>query len=393
MIPLVIILFLACAEAVLWLMVARWRTEFPWIITRKDVAPALDEERVEKFLATSFHETLGWLHRPRARWNNPVEHGNAEYSIDARGRRTNPGFEEQPTSVAVYGDSYAFCRLVNDGQTWPHHLSRLLRANVANYGVGNYGLDQAYLRYEMDDPREAEVVIMAIVPETIARVQSYWKHYFEYGNVLAFKPRFVLENGQLRKVPSAVRCKRDFKIYASPGTLSAIQAVDGFYHRKFRRDLMSFPLLWKLCTRPGRHLPVLYHLAAGSLSGAKSGINQKAFAVILKENAWWTKKLYGEQSSRDLLREILVLFAQRCTQRRQKPLLVVLPQPTDLQQEDNEDQKAFFESVEDVLPVVNFTSLFHEGFYVQGPLGPHTSEQGNRMIAETLAPYVKSLRG
>jgi hypothetical protein len=49
---------------------------------------------------------------------------------------------------------------------------------VGNYRVGNYGLDQSLLRLERELPQlEAEVVVMGVVPETVVRVQSYWKHF------------------------------------------------------------------------------------------------------------------------------------------------------------------------------------------------------------------------
>ena len=69
---------------------------------------------------------------------------------------------------------------------------------LATKVLGNYGLDQALLRFEMEVCKDSsEVVILNVVPETIARVHSIWKHYFEYGNTLAFKPVFKVIDGCL----------------------------------------------------------------------------------------------------------------------------------------------------------------------------------------------------
>ena len=69
----------------------------------------------------------------------------------------------------------------------------MTQTNVLNFGVGNYGMDQAYLRLKREyDKNRTEIVILAVVPETIVRVLNVYKHYYEYGNTFGFKPRFIL---------------------------------------------------------------------------------------------------------------------------------------------------------------------------------------------------------
>ena len=89
--------------------------------------------------------------------------------------------------------------MVNDDETWPYALSTLLRSYVSNFSVGGYGLDQALLRLRREIKLlDSKIILMSVVPETIARIHSYWRHYFEYGNTLAFKPRFTVENERLK---------------------------------------------------------------------------------------------------------------------------------------------------------------------------------------------------
>ena len=74
-----------------------------------------------------------------------------------------------------------------------------LRSNVHNYGVGNYGLDQSFLKYlKLKKKVKGKIVIFNFVPETIARINSYWKHYREFGNVMAFKPIYILQKNTLK---------------------------------------------------------------------------------------------------------------------------------------------------------------------------------------------------
>ncbi len=112
----------------------------------------------------------------------------------------------------------------------------MLDNGVDNFGVGNYGFDQALLRLERELPSlECRVVIMGVVPETISRVQSYWKHYFEYGNTLAFKPRFILEGDRLVHHPLTVWKPEDFETYAA----SAGTTTMGHSSRGWKRCCLS----------------------------------------------------------------------------------------------------------------------------------------------------------
>jgi len=388
------LLLLVALEVLLAALIRVLRPRFAWLITPRDKAPEISADRIAKHEAQSFHPVLGWLHRPGARWTNPSSAGAVEYRIDDKGRRMNPGFEDKPMPVSVYGDSYAFCRLVPDDKTWPHYLSRGLGCHVGNYGVGNYGLDQALLRYEAEAPQGEKVVVMAIVPETIARVQSYWKHYFEYGNVLAFKPRFRLVGGRLEVIPLCLGQPESLASYAE--SLEFIQRTDGFYRRKFLRDLIAFPVLWSLLRRPGRHLPILGHLLCGLLRGDFESGRKRAFGVILRENASWTRRLYGETEACALLEALILRYAEQCRKRSAQPLLVVVPQPFDLGGRGEAPHEAFFARIAEKLPVVDFTRQFTQygdpsALFVQGPLGPHTSGLANEIIAERLAGVLRGL--
>ena len=77
---------------------------------------------------------------------------------------------------------------MNNDETWECFLEKFINEGVKNYGVGNYGLDQSFLKYLKKKILKKEIIIFNVVPETIARIRSYWKHYREFGNTLAFKP-------------------------------------------------------------------------------------------------------------------------------------------------------------------------------------------------------------
>lgn len=263
---------------------------------------------------------------------------------------------------------------------------------MANYGVGNYGLDQALLRLERElHSLEARIVIMGVVPETIARVQSYWKHYFEYGNTLAFKPRFTLGTSGLEHCPSAIQDPADYANYRS--RLADIQRLDGFYERKFRRDVLRFPYLPRLVRHGRRHLPLIANLLR---QDRETGF-RRAFQTVLRDNARWTARLYADPEALLLLRALAERFAAVCRAAGKEPLLLVIPQLVDLEGGDGAYREAFA-CLRDVLPVVDTTERFGDArdrraLYSYGRLGPHPSDRGNEVIADALVPQVASLLG
>ena len=390
---------LAAMELGLAATVRALRKEFQWLIVPSDEAPEIPLELIDGYARQSFDPELGWVRRPNTAGRDVTDAGPVTFHIDERGCRSNPGFTGRPSDIAVFGDSYAFCRLTGDDQTFPSQLSELLGTNVLNFGVGNYGLDQAVLRLERELPAlEARFVVMAVVPETMARIHSCWKHYFEYGNTLAWKPRFVLEGDRLVLIPSAVQRAADLMHYQRD--LARIRALDPFYSSKFRRDVFGFPHLWHLLRRFSRHGPILRQLLRGRITGDRAAARRRAFAVVMQENIRATAELYERPAGRDLLRALVERFAGVCRRAGKTPLLVVLPQPIDLAWAERRADYygAFWASLGERCPVLDLTRRFLDqprraDLYVGGALGPHVSAEGNRLIAEILATWIEDRGG
>jgi len=68
-----------------------------------------------------------------------------EYRYDAAGARLHDGFDAQKTAVLIVGDLYTNGDEVNDNETYPARLSKLLGVSVANHGVEGYGPTQSLL--------------------------------------------------------------------------------------------------------------------------------------------------------------------------------------------------------------------------------------------------------
>ncbi|QLK26559.1 hypothetical protein HYG81_02795 [Natrinema zhouii] len=218
MLPLVaIVLALVVSAVILEVVSYRALERIPSVATEE--FPEIDRELLGKF--SSFDPELGWVPQPnREKQKDTGDHLPGEevrttvtYSTDEYASRVCPAKERDPDAdirVSTYGDSYCFCREVDNDETFQNYLAQELDTHVANYGGGNYGLDQALMRLKRqypDDPTDH--VFMVVTASSIARILSVWKHYQEFGNILAVKPRYVLEDGDLERVESPVDEKEE----------------------------------------------------------------------------------------------------------------------------------------------------------------------------------------
>ena len=140
-------------EMLSYFLVVTLRKRFQWLITPKDEIPEIKKEALDKFLKHGYDPELGWVRKPNTRkveygrytvseknTQNDMKIGETMYHINDDGARLNTGHVDLPETVSCYGDSFAFCRQVNDDETWEWYLSELTKTNVLNWGVGNLSL-------------------------------------------------------------------------------------------------------------------------------------------------------------------------------------------------------------------------------------------------------------
>ncbi len=143
------------------------REQSPLFITEQDEQPVLSPEGLQKFFTHGYDPELGWVRKPNTSKQERGKSGTTKFHINEYGARRNPGHENLPGKISCYGDSFTFSRQVNDNETWEWYLSELTQSNVRNFGVGNYGIDQALLRLKREFPKhKSKIVIMGVVPGT-----------------------------------------------------------------------------------------------------------------------------------------------------------------------------------------------------------------------------------
>ena len=55
-------------------------------------------------------------------------------------------YADQPCRINTYGNSFTQCAQVSDGESWQEILAAHIREPIRNFGVGGYGVYQAYRR-------------------------------------------------------------------------------------------------------------------------------------------------------------------------------------------------------------------------------------------------------
>ena len=71
--------------------------------------------------------------------------GSATLStIQSNGARTSFGYSGKKCRINTYGNSFTLCHQVSDAETWQEYLAGHLGEPIRNFGMGGYGVYQAY---------------------------------------------------------------------------------------------------------------------------------------------------------------------------------------------------------------------------------------------------------
>jgi hypothetical protein len=163
-----------------------------WMAAIPDISP----QQIDAFLADR-NPALGW---------GPAVDASGE--VIRLAPRRDPAFSaEVPPCISTYGDSFTAGSGVEDDRAYPHQLAVLLGCRVANYGIGGYGSDQAWMLFRAQQHLDtARTVIIGHVSENVLRNVNEYRQLLYPGEsqALAFKPRYVLRGDSLERVDSGV---------------------------------------------------------------------------------------------------------------------------------------------------------------------------------------------
>lgn len=177
----------------------------------------------------SFDAALGWTYA-----HVPTDTAPEINPAGLRGRRVyTPRPSPGKIRVAAFGDSFVYGNEVTWQDSWPLLVEQAdTSLEVLNYGVGGYGVDQAFLRFQREGRALApQLVLICFVTDDLRRVVNVFRPYIGSGEPPLVKPRFKFdERGALELLPSPMPTVDGFKpLLDDPRLARALGANDQWY--------------------------------------------------------------------------------------------------------------------------------------------------------------------
>ena len=246
-------------------------------------------------------------------------------------------------------------------------------------------------------------MILAVVPDTISRIVSMWKHYYEYGNTFGFKPRYIIsKENKLTLVKNPIDNESKFSKYEDH--LKTIQENDFFYEKKFKQEILHFPYSFTIF----KNFPRVFSITSSVL---KLYFNEKSqrvtddikwnpMKIIMRQNLLWRVKLYQDQETLNLFTKIVNDYIEFGKSKNFKPILIFLPQKDDvnfiknnfhfyesfLKKLINIDNLIFIDVLNELLEDPNLNTYYSD----DNEYGGHFSKEGNEKIASIIHNKLKN---
>jgi hypothetical protein len=154
----------------------------PYVLNRQTLDQFLDAKAP---IWARFDPDFGYLLR-----NSMMRDGvDGSYTLaryESTGARWQVNFRDQPCRINTYGDSFTQGHQVSDGETWQEILAAHFCEPIRNFGVGGFGVYQAYRRLLTVEPTElgAKHIIFNIWGDDHLRSIYAWRWLAFPNNVL-----------------------------------------------------------------------------------------------------------------------------------------------------------------------------------------------------------------
>jgi len=142
-----------------------------------------------------YDSTLGWAHEPGQDGIFETPQFRTFVRINQKGLRDREHLYERENDterILVLGDSFAWGYGVEESERFSQLLEKSLDAEVINAGVSGYSTDQELLWYRNEGTKyETDLVILVLAGNDVGDNDR------ELVSTIYYKPKFVLEGGQL----------------------------------------------------------------------------------------------------------------------------------------------------------------------------------------------------
>ena len=230
-----------------------------------------------------------------------------------------------------------------------------------------------------------------MVPETIARVHSYWKHYREFGNILGFKPIYELKGKKL--ILKGNPLKKNFTEKQIHNIIPKIKKVDTFYKEKFIKNKFSFPYSLTFIRNFIYYTNIIFNLILCKITN-KNYFYNNAVAAVLKKNIKDSHGMYNNPYYLKKLKSLILYLNNSLSKNNFQMILVVSPQLLDLTEGNYENVSKFFNQIGKKVSCIDlYNKIKNKKFrkyYFQDIYGGHFNEAGNKLVSKILLNYFKS---
>lgn len=193
-------------------------------------------------------------HSPRLGWTIMPNGTTDDYQANSQGIRADKDYGSKPEKkirIATFGDSFVHCDEVTNDQTWQEHLNNLDdQLETINFGVGGYGMDQAYLRYLEDGQKFApDIVLIGFMTENPTRNMSIFRPFYLPHSMLPLsKPRFTAKNGKVELIENPLDELSDYQRLLDEERQVRLELshMDYFYYYRYGDHPLDFFLTVRL---------------------------------------------------------------------------------------------------------------------------------------------------
>jgi hypothetical protein len=174
----------------------------PFALPVRQARTLIDEYLRDQTGYMAYDADLGWTNRPGSRTrDNRYAANSAGLRADREYTKTIP---DGVLRVSLFGDSFIHGHDVDLPASLAPQLetalaARGLKSEALNFGVGGFGMDQAYLRYSRDGGRfDTDIVVEGLQLENVARHLMVFRLIAAPLSKIPFsKPRYYFEGPSL----------------------------------------------------------------------------------------------------------------------------------------------------------------------------------------------------
>ncbi len=174
----------------------------PFALPVRNAKRLIDEYLRDQTGYMAWDADLGWTNRPRSCTRDN------KYCANSAGLRSDREYTKAippgTLRVSLFGDSFIHGHDVNLPDSLAPQLEKALaargvNAQALNFGVGGFGIDQAYLRYSRDGAKfDTDVIVEGLQLENVARHLMVFRLIaYPQSGIPFSKPRFYFEGPSL----------------------------------------------------------------------------------------------------------------------------------------------------------------------------------------------------